>query len=194
LPDRDLHPARSAKFRLAHQDLTLCPPMWARGNRSSAVSISVWPPALRGRECLGAMSGRGMAPPIGHGLIPAGAGLAAHRQSLRELRVLDANAARLAMCRQCQRTRSSPFRQPSSGYAVASSGIGRIDDETLANLRFRPAAHGLSVKDEVRRILGRVVGMAKSLLCRWFSRPAGSSGPPAPGVPSRGMRRSVAGG
>ncbi len=42
-------------------------------------------------------------------------------------------------------------------YAMANLSIRKLDDRTLEQLRIRAARHGVSMEEEVRRILGAAV-------------------------------------
>ena len=46
---------------------------------------------------------------------------------------------------------------------MASLSVRRIDDETVAHLRVRAAKHGVSMEEEVRRILQRAVATPERL-------------------------------
>jgi len=46
---------------------------------------------------------------------------------------------------------------------MASLSIRKIDDETVAHLRVRAARHGVSMEEEVRRILRRAVATPERL-------------------------------
>ena len=55
---------------------------------------------------------------------------------------------------------------------MASLSIRKIDDETLAHLRVRAARHGVSMEEEVRRILRHAVATPErigDLAVRMFS-------------------------
>jgi len=53
--------------------------------------------------------------------------------------------------------------QPVVGAVMASLSIRKIDDETVAHLRGRAARHGVSMEEEVRRILRQAVATPERL-------------------------------
>ena len=46
---------------------------------------------------------------------------------------------------------------------MASLSVRKVDDETVANLRVRAARHGVSMEEEVRRILKQAVATPERL-------------------------------
>lgn len=61
---------------------------------------------------------------------------------------------------------------------MPSISVRQLDEETLAALRRRAAAHGVSMEEEVRRILREAVshGNAGDLMDRIFARSRAASG------------------